>query len=74
MIGKTIILNKMIFKQYTNYSFSGGRGDRGQNWERSDKILLYDEDTKTFKQTGKLEQKRRMASVGIVNTTDFNCS
>ena len=38
-----------------------------------DKILLYDEDS-GFTEIGKLAQARYANSVGIVTTTDFNCS
>merc|ERR1712107_139187 len=40
----------------------------------SDKILLLDEETTTFKEIGKLEQRRYSHSVSVVNINDFTCS
>ena len=40
----------------------------------SDKILLWDEETTTFKEVGKLEQRRRFHSVSVVDINDFTCS
>ena len=40
----------------------------------SDKILLLDEETVTFKEVGKLEQRRRFHSVSVVDINDFTCS
>ena len=39
-----------------------------------DKILLLDEETTTFKEIGKLEQRRRYHSVSLVDINDFTCS
>ena len=50
--------------------FSGG-GDGGVY---SDKILLFDSDTKTFNNIGKLEQRRAYHSVSVVDINDFICS
>ena len=40
----------------------------------SDKILVWDEETTTFKEIGKLEQRRRDHSVSLVDINDFTCS
>ena len=40
----------------------------------SDKILLWDEETTTFKEVGKLEQRRDRHSVSVVDIIDFTCS
>ena len=52
--------------------FPGGH-DRDIKRAR-DELLLYDEDTKTFKQTGKLAQTRFYHSTSVVDMSDFNCS
>ena len=39
-----------------------------------DKILLLDEETTTFKEIGKLEQRRAYHSVSVVDINDFICS
>ena len=40
----------------------------------SDKILVWDEETTTFKEIGKLEQRRYYHSITLVNINDFICS
>ena len=60
------VLNQLLIP------FSGGY-ERDTALNR-DEILLYDEVTKTFKQTGKLETGRRYHSMSVVDTSDFNCS
>ena len=40
----------------------------------SDEILLFDPDTKTFNNIGKLEQRRSGHSVSVVDNNDFICS
>ena len=40
----------------------------------SDKILVLEEATTTFKEIGKLEQRRNFHSVSLVDINDFNCS
>ena len=40
----------------------------------SDKILVWDEETTTFKEIGKLEQRRYRHSVSVVDINDFTCS
>ena len=41
-----------------------------------DKILLWDEETATFKEIGKLEQRRMYMyhAVSVVDINDFTCS
>ena len=52
--------------------FSGGKDeDAGV---MSDEILLFDPDTKTFNNIGKLEQRRSYHSVSVVDINDFICS
>ena len=53
--------------------FSGGF-DADTKFFSSDKILLWDEKTTTFKEIGKLEQRRRDHSVSLVDINDFTCS
>ena len=52
--------------------FSGGFDEDAIVY--SDKILLWDEETTTFKEIGKLEQRRRDHSVSLVDIKDFTCS
>ena len=52
--------------------FSGGY-DQDARLE-SDQILLYDEDTTTFKQAGKMEQRRYAHSMSVVDKSNFACS
>ena len=52
--------------------FSGGYDDTSRLV--GDKILQYDQDTKIFKEVGKLEQRRRSHKMSVVDTNDFNCS
>ena len=40
----------------------------------SDKILVLEEATTTFKEIGKLEQRRRYHSLSVVDINDFTCS
>ena len=40
----------------------------------SDKILVWDEETTTFKEIGKLEQRRYYHSMSVVDINDFTCS
>ena len=53
-------------------NFSGGY-DHDRRFA-SDSILQYDQDTKNFKEVGKLEQRRRSHKMSVVDTNDFNCS
>ena len=52
--------------------FSGGYDQDASVY--SDKILLWDEETATFKEIGKLEQRRDRHSVSVVDINDFTCS
>ena len=58
--------------------FSGGYEYEAENAPLhgllSDKILQYDQDTKTFNEAGKLKKTRRSHSMSVVETSDFNCS
>jgi len=40
----------------------------------SDKIMVWDQETATFKEIGKLEQRRYYHSVSVVDINDFTCS
>ena len=40
----------------------------------SDKIMVWDQETTTFKEIGKLEQRRYFHSVSVVDINDFTCS
>ena len=40
----------------------------------SDKIMVWDQETATFKEIGKLEQRRAFHSVSVVDINDFTCS
>ena len=51
--------------------FTGGRDVDSNVY--SDKILLWDEETATFKEIGKLEQRRRDHSMSVVDINDFTC-
>ena len=51
--------------------FSGGY-DRDAGLY-SDKILVWEEETTTFKEIGKLEQRRRDHSMSVVDINDFTC-
>ena len=52
--------------------FSGGYDADSRVY--SDKILLFDPDTKTFKNIGKLEQRRQDHSVSVIDINDFTCT
>ena len=52
--------------------FSGGYDQDAGVY--SDKILLLDEETTTFKEIGKLEQRRSYPSMSVVDINDFICS
>ena len=52
--------------------FSGGY-DQDARLE-SDQILIYDEETTTFKRAGKMEQRRYAHSMSVVDKSDFACS
>ena len=67
-------MNKILFIYLLNQLFilfSGGYDqDVGVD---SDEILLFDPDTKTFNNIGKLEQRRFGHSVSVVDINDFIC-
>ena len=75
-------MDQVISKSHSNTSltlkkvhlvvFSGGRDQDAGVY--SDKILLFDPDTKTFNNIGKLEQRRAYHSVSVVDINDFICS
>ena len=70
--GKAIIFNKILFIMKPFILFSGGYDvDSGVY---SDKIMVWDQETATFKEIGKLEQRRRFHSVSLVDINDFTCS
>ena len=71
--GNANILNKILFIYLTNYSFFSGGYDKDAGVD-SDEILLFDPDTKTFNNIGKLEQRRSYHSVSVVDINDFICS
>ena len=62
----------MLFIDILTILFSGGYD--WNEFNNSNKILLFDEKTTTFKQTGELEQRRDDHSVSVVDTSDFICS
>ena len=53
-----------------SFSFSGGREDAN---DYSDKILMFNKETRKFEEIGKLVQGRRYHSVSVVNFNDYNC-
>jgi len=74
----TISFNNQIFTTgggiyLDNQTFTTG-GHYQDTGAYSDKILLFDPDTKTFNNIGKLEQRRMEQSVSVVDINDFTCS
>ena len=70
--GKAIIFNKILFIMKPFILFSGGYDVDSSVY--SDKIMVWDQETTTFKEIGKLKQRRRDHSVSLVDINDFTCS
>ena len=51
--------------------FSGGYDDDAD--EMSDQILMFNKETRKFEQIGKLEQRRYLHSMSLVNISNFMC-
>merc|ERR1712029_1215594 len=58
---------------FNNQIFTTGGYDQDSSLH-SDKILVWEEETTTFKEIGKLEQRRSFHSVSLVDINDFTCS